>query len=79
MVEGEVTIRCAHGDVVTYPLANAKIDVGGKSILVQAAVSDDLPAAALLGWDIPDFLQLVKNGGNSSPEGSFDALPAVTR
>ena len=29
IVDGEVTIRCADGDTVSYPLAVVKISIGG--------------------------------------------------
>ena len=59
MVDGQITIRCAHGDSVSYPLAHTKIRIGEADITVQAAVVDSLPAAVLLGWDIPELPQLV--------------------
>ena len=37
-----VTIRCAHGDTVLYPLANVKLEVGGREVEVEAAISDTL-------------------------------------
>ena len=74
LVGGEITIRCAHGDVVAYPLATVKIAIGSRDITVQAAVAKALPVAALLGWDIPELMELV---GNDKPP--VDALVAVTR
>ena len=53
IVDGEVTIRCAHGDAVSYPVAVVKINIGGKDIITTAAVSSTLPASVLLGWDVP--------------------------
>ena len=35
-----VTIRCAHGDTVLYPLAALELEVDGISIPVEVAVSD---------------------------------------
>ena len=49
-MEGEVTIRCAHGDAVTYPLA---VSTGSKEFLVRAGISNTLPVPVLLGRDIP--------------------------
>lgn len=52
MLEGEaVTIRCAHGDIILYPLACVHLSIGEK-ISVKAAVSDILPVSVLLGTDV---------------------------
>ena len=41
MLEGEaVPIRCAHGDVVLYPLALVQVAINGKKMEVKAAVSE---------------------------------------
>ena len=47
-----VTIRCAHGDTVLYPLATISVEVDGLCFSVCAAVSDTLPVSLLLGTDI---------------------------
>ena len=49
ILDGEVTIRCAHGDTASYPLAAVKINIGGKDIITTAGISSTLPASALLG------------------------------
>ena len=36
-------IKCAHGDVVLYPLANVDMEVDGLKVKVEAAVSGRLP------------------------------------
>ena len=59
LVDGEVTIRCAHGDTVIYPLAEARICVGGRELTVLAAVSDTLPVSMLLGRDVPELMALL--------------------
>ena len=50
-----VTIRCAHGDTVLYPLADVNMEV----ITVEAAVSETLPAALLLGTDVPFKMKIL--------------------
>ena len=60
MVEGEVQITCAHGDRVKCPLADVCREVGGKRIVARVAVARRLPVSAILGWDVPDMLQLLK-------------------
>ena len=89
IIDGEVTIQCAHGDAITYPLAAVKIAVGGKEIVVHAAVAKSLPVAALLGWDVPELMKLVKplaedkpvtdSRGPSAPTHGTDVLAVVTR
>ena len=49
---GEVIIRCAHGDEVSYPLAQVEIAVGGQVLAVEAGVSRTLPVSVLLGTDV---------------------------
>ncbi|XP_011404865.1 PREDICTED: uncharacterized protein LOC105313269 [Amphimedon queenslandica] len=60
MLEGEaVTIHCAHGDTILYPLAQAHLSIGEKSITVKAAVSDTLQVAVLLGTDVKELSELL--------------------
>ena len=61
VTDKSVTIHCAHGDSVSYPLARVKIELGGRQIAVEAAVAGRLPVPALLGWDIPEFMDLVNH------------------
>ena len=47
-LEGRATmVCCAHGDTVLYPLARVHMEVKGKQIDVEAAVSDQLPVGVL--------------------------------
>ena len=65
-LEGDaVTIQCAHGDTVLYPLANVAIQVEGLEIEVEAAISNKLPVAVLLGKEVLEFAQLL--GGKGEP------------
>ena len=76
--EGEaVTIRCAHGDTVLYPLADVNMEVDGLPITVEAAVSETLPAAVLLGTDVPQLTELL--GGQSKKFKLEDVLVVTTR
>ena len=44
MLEGEaVTVRCAHGDTVLYPLSEVELELAGKKLKVKAAISESLP------------------------------------
>ena len=74
LMKGEsVTIQCAHGDAVAYPLANVELEVEGEAVTVEAAVSETLPQSVLLGTYVPKLLSLlrVREGGK--------ALMVVTR
>ena len=74
ILDGEVTIRCAHGDTASYPLAVVKI-----SIITTAAVSSTLPTSVLLGWDIPELMELFADDGPDTRRGEGDALAVMTR
>ena len=58
-----VTIRCAHGDNVLYPLANVDLVVDGVPLTVEAAVFKSLPVSVLLGTDVPELAEFI--GGNT--------------
>jgi transposase InsO family protein len=72
-----VTIRCAHGDVVLYPLAEVHISVDNQVSSIKVAVSQTLPVDTLLGTDSPVLSQLLaKTAGCPAPK---DALIVMTR
>ena len=77
ILDGEITIRCAHGDIVSYPLAVVQNNIGGKDIITQAAVSSTLLASALLGWDIPQLMSLVEEESSTKDEGKDEDVLAV--
>jgi len=66
-----VAIRCAHGDTVLYPLAQIHMEVEGRSIEVEAAVSDTLPMGVLLGTDTKELTELLVDGRNKAVEDAF--------
>ena len=81
MVVGEVHIHCAHGDVVTYPLAQIEVGIGGATISVEAAVADKLPVSVLLGTDVLEILDLLncsQGTGKSEDLGTVEDVVAVT-
>ena len=57
--EETVDILCAHGDVVSYPIAEVSMRVGDKPFSVQAAVAVQLPVPVLLGQKVPGFNELL--------------------
>ena len=77
-LEGESTvIQCAHGDAIAYPLATIELEIQGKPVLVDAAVSDTLPRSALVGTDVPGLLEMLQ--GSSTEEPLEKALVVMTR
>jgi hypothetical protein len=77
MVVGEVHIRCAHGDVVTYPLAQIDVGVGGATFSVEAAVADKLPVSVLLGTDVPEMLDLLSCSQGTGKSEDLDRVEDV--
>ena len=70
ILDGEaVTIRCAHGDTVLYPVAQVQVVVDG---------SETLPMDVLLGKDVPEFYELL-NGACSQGRSQDDAMVVMTR
>ena len=77
-LEGDaVTIRCAHGDTVLYPLAKIDMAVDGMPIKVAAAMSETLPVPVLLGTDVTELTQLL-GGADSELGKSEDVMGVVT-
>jgi len=78
VLEGDVvTIRCAHGDTVVYPVVEVEMDVDGVKIQVEAAVSDTLPRSVLLGTDVPEFSDLLGSGALRDGKQQVDDVMAV--
>ena len=77
ILDGEVNIKCAHGDTVAYPLAVVKMTIGGRDIITTAAVSKTLPTSVLLGWDVPELMTYIT--GQTRPTPIQNALAATTR
>ena len=77
-LEGESTvIQCAHGDAIAYPLATIELEIQGRPVLVDAAVSDTLPQSALVGIDVPGLLEMLQGSGTKEP--LEKALVVMTR
>ena len=63
-VSGEaVTLRCAHGDVVLYPLADINVQVSGIAFTGRAAILHTLPVSMLVGVDVLVLGHLLKMKG----------------
>jgi predicted aspartyl protease len=73
----QVSIRCAHGDILEYPVADVQIRMCDKEFTVKAGVSDRLPRSVLLGTDVPAWRDLL-NGAIADDGVSPHAL-VVTR
>jgi predicted aspartyl protease len=80
-VEGgeAVTIRCAHGDTVLYPVANIRLEVAGQSIEVTAAVSSTLPVSVLLGTDVAQLSELLSGEMTRQENGEYEVMVVTTR
>ena len=60
VLEGKtVVVRGVHGGSIRYPLAELEIAVGGRTMVVQAAVLGRLPIQLLLGRDVPELFSLL--------------------
>ena len=70
-----ITIRCAHGDVFDYPLAQVCVSINGAVYEVEAAVSRTLPVPVLLGRDVAQLVEILRE--HTPLEG--EALKTVTR
>ena len=69
-----VNIQCAHGDIVSYPMAEVSMRVGNHPFTVKAAVSDRLPVPVLVGREVPEFDKLL---GATLCGGSTEAAKVV--
>ena len=69
-----VDIQCAHGDIVSYPMAEVSMRVGDHPFTVQAAVSDRLPVPVLVGREVRGFDELL---GATLCGGSTEATKVV--
>ena len=80
-IPGEViTLHCAHGNTVLYPLADMNVNVNGIEILVRAALPEALPVLVLLGTDIPQLGHLLKaNPHTVYTSGVGEAMAAQAR
>ena len=74
ILKRSIAVQCIHGDTETYPLAEVQLEVDGTQLQVEAAVSEKLPVAAILGEDVPQLRKLLqsteeeKNGAGSMHE-----------
>ena len=76
-VPGEtVPVRCSHGDVTFYPLANVRLCIQGTEFTIRAALSPTLPVSVLLGTDTPHLGQLLSV---QAPGGHLAEAMIVTR
>ena len=79
-VEGEISVRWAHGDVITYPLAKVAIEIGGEHYNVEAGVVDRLPVSILVGWDVPQLVNLLQDdSAQKEPRQVDDSMAVIKR
>ena len=80
LVTGEaVTIPCAHGDSVLYPLEHVDLVVDGVPLTVEAAVSKSLPVSVLLGTEVPELAKFVGGKARGARRQGNEAWMVVTR
>ena len=81
MLPHNIDIRCAHGDVACYPMAEVSMRVGGFAFSVQAAVSQHLPVPVLLGRYVPHLTRLLElaKEDSDSPASEPAVVAVVTR
>ena len=78
LLEGQVvTLRCAHGDIVLYPLAEVDMEVDGVPVRVEAALCSTLLMSVLMGTDVPEFSRLL--GEPSGRQLLGNAMAVMTR
>ena len=53
LLDETIDIRCAHGDIVSYPMAVAPICIDSEQYTVHVGVSCSLPHSVLLGTEVP--------------------------
>ena len=51
-----------------YPLVAIELDIQGKLVLVNAAVSDTLPQSVLVGTEIPGLLEMLQTRSSTKEE-----------
>ena len=69
-----ISVKCACGCMMDYPLAKVKIMMGKKKMIVEAGVSDTLPTSELLGTDVPDVVELLQESGSATQDSSDQGM-----
>ena len=69
-----VAVRCAHGEIVRYPLAELEVTVDGRKIAITAGVAEKLPVQLLLGRDVAELFSLLCADSRAN---SVDIAPVV--
>ena len=80
LIPGEaVTVLCAHGDMVLYPLARVTINMEGIETEVKAAVLQSLLVSVLLGTDTAQLEQLLQSNLLALHMSSLEKALVTTR
>ena len=77
MEEESTVIQCVHRDAIAYPLATIELEILGKPVVIDAAVSDILPQSALVGTYVQGLLEILQ--GSSTEEPLVKASVVMTR
>ena len=73
-----VPIRCANGDVSSYPMAQVSMTIDKHNFPIKVAVSSSLPVPVLLGRNVPDIFQLLPAGRPVKQEGQTGSVFVAT-
>ena len=81
MERESVIIQCAHGNAIACPFAGIELEIQGKPVLVNAAVSDTLTQSVLVGTDVPGLLEMLQTRSSTEEkeEPLENALVVMTR
>ena len=71
----QVSIRCTHGEAVSYPTALVIMEIDGLQVCVEAALCKSLPVSVLLGTDVPELFTLLSRVRSQEDSG----MAVVTR
>ena len=73
-----VPIRCAHGDVSSYPMAKVSMTIGKYTFPIKVVVSSSLPVPVLLGRGVSDMFQWLPAGRPVKQEGQTGSVFVAT-
>ena len=80
LLPGEaVTVLCAHGDAMLYPLAYVDMEVEEMQLRTKAAIAKELPVAALLGTDILQLGELLRMNTQTRSTNTMNHAMVATR
>lgn len=55
----QLTLKCSHGDLRSYPMKIISLTIQGRRFWCRAGIVPQLGAPVLIGWDYPVLMQLM--------------------